>query len=301
MKKTVLTYLTILCLLSTVFLVGIERVEANYPGNHCLQFDGIDDYASCASSVYMTQELAVELWIKPRYTIQTGSNSSYGRTTGAIISYTETWASEGGWALYFDFSDGHLWFTYRREGGIMYVDTTEKVSTNRAFWDSSSWYHIAVTFSRNSESMTFYVNKTLDRTWNLDIPHGTVYEAADLKIGGHLVHGHMFQGLIDEVRFWNTSRTDNEIIGTWNRILNDTERAQAKLVGYWRFDEMEGLESEDLSSQGNNVLLGIAPYNPTWLDLGAPVIPEFPSFLILPLFMLTTLLAVMLYRRKHSM
>ena len=31
------------------------------------------------------------------------------------------------------------------------------------------------------------------------------------------------------------------------------------------------------------------------------IIPEFPSFLILPLFMIATLLAAMLYRRKHSM
>jgi len=30
------------------------------------------------------------------------------------------------------------------------------------------------------------------------------------------------------------------------------------------------------------------------------VIPEFPSFLILPLFMIATLLAVLVYRRKHS-
>jgi hypothetical protein len=31
-----------------------------------------------------------------------------------------------------------------------------------------------------------------------------------------------------------------------------------------------------------------------------PVIPEFPSFLILPLFMIATLLAVIVYRREHS-
>jgi parallel beta-helix repeat protein len=35
--------------------------------------------------------------------------------------------------------------------------------------------------------------------------------------------------------------------------------------------------------------------------IGVHVIPEFPSFLILPLFMTTTLLAVIIYRRKHSM
>jgi hypothetical protein len=31
------------------------------------------------------------------------------------------------------------------------------------------------------------------------------------------------------------------------------------------------------------------------------VIPEFPSFLVLPLFMIATLLAVIVYRRKHSL
>jgi len=32
-----------------------------------------------------------------------------------------------------------------------------------------------------------------------------------------------------------------------------------------------------------------------------PIVPELPSFLILPLFMITTLLIVIIYRRKHSM
>ncbi len=38
------------------------------------------------------------------------------------------------------------------------------------------------------------------------------------------------------------------------------------------------------------------------LSLYGPIlVPEFPSFLILPLFMIATLLAVIVYRRKHSM
>jgi len=32
-----------------------------------------------------------------------------------------------------------------------------------------------------------------------------------------------------------------------------------------------------------------------------PIVPEFPSFLVIPLFMTATLLAATLYRRKHSM
>jgi len=37
------------------------------------------------------------------------------------------------------------------------------------------------------------------------------------------------------------------------------------------------------------------------VDLDINIIPEFPSFVILPLFMIATLLAVIVYRRKHPM
>jgi hypothetical protein len=60
------------------------------------------------------------------------------------------------------------------------------------------------------------------------------------------------------------------------------------------------MESKDFSLQGDNALLGIAPYNPTWVDHGAPIIPEFPSFLTLPLFMIATLLTVIVCRRRHA-
>jgi hypothetical protein len=36
------------------------------------------------------------------------------------------------------------------------------------------------------------------------------------------------------------------------------------------------------------------------IEVTNTVIPEFPSFLILPLFMITTLLVIIVYRRKHS-
>jgi hypothetical protein len=36
------------------------------------------------------------------------------------------------------------------------------------------------------------------------------------------------------------------------------------------------------------------------VDLDINIVPEFPSFLILPLFMIATLLAVIVYKRKHT-
>ena len=53
-----------------------------------------------------------------------------------------------------------------------------------------------------------------------------------------------------------------------------------------------------------NLMVGGPPDNPSkWGDMtstGYNWIPEFPSLIILPLFMIATLLAVTIYRRKHS-
>jgi hypothetical protein len=299
LKRAALGFV-IFVLTAMLLLVGQVSPTSlqNYSGNHCLSFDGIDDYVSRSSSVYQTEELTIELWLKPEYTIENGSDSNYGHMYGAIISYSETWASQGGWALYFNFSDGRLCFTYRWCGPYQGCNT-KTFYTNRAFWNSSGWYHVAVTYSPTKYSLAFYVNASEDRTYTWGNEQHINYESASLKIGGDLSRGYMFQGLIDEVRVWNVSRTHSEIIGSWNRALNLTECENPTLIGYWRFDEGAGLESQDLSLQGNNATLGLPPFNPTWSDLGAPIIPEFSSFLILQLFMITTLLAVIVYRRKR--
>jgi len=283
---------------SIMVLMFVGYVNANYPGNHCLTFDGVDDYVSCASPVYEARELTVELWIQPKYTIESGSQTRYGQALGAIIGYTETWASQGGWALYFNFSDGRLYFTYRWAGPYQ-GHNTKTVCTNRAVWSSGSWYHVAATYSPATFSLVFYVNKTIDRTYTWTNIQDVVYESASLKIGGDLTYGYMFQGLIDEVRLWNVTKTQSEVSGSWNRVLNLTECAKPELIGYWHFDEEFGLESEDYSIQGNNAVLGLVPYDPKWVDLGAPIIPEFPSLLVLQLFLIATLLAAVVYRRKR--
>lgn len=220
-----------------------------------------------------------------------GSHASYGHMLGAIISSTATRigleSGQGGWALYFDYSDGHLYFKYRKAS---YNGEIITVGTNRGVWYSTSWYNIVVTYSSGS-GLAFYVNKTIDKTTASD---GLTirYDTSELDVGGYSNSGYMFQGLIDEVRLWNVSRTYSEISDCWDRVLTDTECNSPSLVGYWRFDEGVGMESEDFSLQGNNASLGLAPYDPAW------VIPEFPSFLILPLFIMATLLAVIVYKRK---
>jgi hypothetical protein len=52
-------------------------------------------------------------------------------------------------------------------------------------------------------------------------------------------------------------------------------------------------------ASGNDVLVGHLVLNAVAALSIPPVIPEFPSFLVLPSFMTVTLLAVLVFRRKH--
>jgi len=99
-----------------------------------------------------------------------------------------------------------------------------------------------------------------------------------------------------------------------NNFINNTYQVHVeKIGGYpsnsWDDDYPSGGnywndykdKYPDAAEIGNSGIWDI-PYviNENNLD-NYPIVPEFPSFLILPLFMMATLLAVIVNRRKHSM
>jgi hypothetical protein len=67
-----------------------------------------------------------------------------------------------------------------------------------------------------------------------------------------------FDGKIDEVRFWNIARSENEIKAYRAIGLNGDEDG---LIGYWRFDEGTGTTVSDLSSINNS---GVLLNGATW-------------------------------------
>jgi hypothetical protein len=81
-----------------------------------------------------------------------------------------------------------------------------------------------------------------------------------------------FLGLIDEVRVWNTARTQAQIQANMNRTLTGNEPG---LVGYWRLDDGSGQAILDSSLRGNDGRLGSAAApdsnDPTWVVSDAPV------------------------------
>jgi parallel beta-helix repeat protein len=96
---------------------------------------------------------------------------------------------------------------------------------------------------------------------------------------------------------------NNFINGTWNAVTHFAGQPE----NFWDDDYPSGGNywSDYNGTDANHDGIGDTPYvidanNTDHYPLMTQyIIPEFPSFIILPLFMITTILAVILYRRKH--
>ena len=208
-----------------------------------LDFDGIDDHVQIANNpnLVMTNTLTLETWINPRSVVNPEHMilNKEGEYEFAIRNGTIHWA--------FDNTDpGWAWH-----------DTGYAPAT-------SDWTHIAITY--NNGIVNTYANGNLVDTYNGSGTIGDNYPALnDLSIGGRTNNpaGKYFEGQIDDVRIWNTVRTQSEIASNLTQTLTGTETG---LVGYWQFNEGSGDSASDNSIQNNDGLLGsgVAGQSPAW-------------------------------------
>jgi hypothetical protein len=85
----------------------------------------------------------------------------------------------------------------------------------------------------------------------------------NLVIGSDLTTGTKdFKGKIDEVRLWSVARTEGQI--RENMCKKFTGTLPAGLVGYWRFDEVEGTTASDETSINDGTLTNMAENDHVW-------------------------------------
>ena len=104
-----------------------------------------------------------------------------------------------------------------------------------------NFHHVAA--SGNGTSVSFFVDGILIGTNSITGPLSTGNSQQPLLIGNDIytftgiTTDYNFSGNIDEVRIWNTARTQTEIRDNMCKKLVGNELG---LVGYWRFDETTG-------------------------------------------------------------
>lgn len=138
--------------------------------------------------------------------------------------------------------------------------------------NDGKWHHLAMTVSRSTNTCTLYVDGNVQATVTNSAISGNVDNSNDLLIGVERTRSLYFNGSIDEVRVWNTARTQSQIQANMNSTVPTNSTG---LVAYYKFDEGSGSTAYDATSNGHN---GTLINSPTWLVPSTSPISSFVSY-----------------------
>jgi hypothetical protein len=178
--------------------------------SNALDFDGSDDYVSMPPAVYFNGNFTIECWVYPK--------------------------SFGTWARIIDFGNGAgsnnvlLSYTYGTTGAPgFYVEGAQfQASQTLAL---NQWSHIAATL--NGTTATIYINGVAAGTSSFSTPVNITRNNCYIgksNWGGDPTANAIF----DELRIWNTAKTQSEIQSSMNVELAGNE---ANLVAYYNFNQ----------------------------------------------------------------
>jgi hypothetical protein len=252
-KTTVLIFF-----LLNLFLILAGNSGSAQAAGYSLKFDGVDDYVAIPDTngdFDFDTAFTVESWVKPL--TFSGSGQYKAIVRGAHVEPPAP--PSGGWVMFQSYLDYSSW------GLSVCVPGCEAAVSGPGNLVLNEWQHLAGVY--NGTFITIYRNGTLVSTYSYS---GNVSDLDYGVIIGLWVES--FNGLIDEVRIWNISRTQAEIQADMNHILSGNETG---LVGYWRFDEGIGQTVSDSTSHNNNGRLGstssVDINDPAWDTEGAPI------------------------------
>jgi hypothetical protein len=219
------------------------------PGNS-LPFNGSSTLITCGTGNRgVSNRVTIESWIR---------TSSFNNQW-VLGKYSDQFGEEKGYCL-------ATWNGLAIAAGRAKVGTylTSGFSTTRV--DDNRWHHLAAVIDNNIWNI--YVDGVLESSVTYS------YAAADLTNSQPMVVGEYFNarsrpftGEIDELRVWNTARTESQIRET---MCKKFAAAPSELVAYYRFDQSNGTTAIDSGSQpANGTLLNFS--NQPWQRSGAAI------------------------------
>lgn len=221
---------------SSIYLAPSQPV--GYTCNTVLNFDGSNDYVQLANPLSIgNNSNTVELRVK----IPLAGTQGLGTTerVGNILGNYNS-SPNSNWEIH---DDGQLRI-YWNGGQINSYGTTDL--------RDNQWHHIA--FVRNTSNNTFkaYIDGALEMsltTAGTNINFSTAH-----RIGGDIRStsgGPSFHGAMDELRIWNSAKTQSEISTLSMIELTGTE---SNLVSYYNFNEAAGTNLTDITGSNNGTL-----------------------------------------------
>ena len=192
-----------------------------------------------SSSFNLSNQFTIESWLMP---VGPGSNATQG---GIIIS------KEGSYDLAV-FPDYSLQYAMSANGdGISSWVNTGIVLTRDV------WTHVALV--KNGTSIQLYLNG--DLKYSGTGPATLAPNPQQVRLGSRLNAGHEYNGLMDEVRIWNTARSAVEL--KKNLFNQNLASSASGLVAYYRFNEGSGTTAAN-SGTNTTGINGTLINSPVW-------------------------------------
>lgn len=229
-----------------------------YGQGKAIYFDGTGDYIDLGSN--QTQDgmdgatgLTLETWVNP-------SSLRSGSDRNVVADF----------CLNGSYSMAMMYFTnsgrFRFGGRSTSTDAFEAILTTNAIVSTGNWYHMAGVLDFTNKTVRIYQNGELigSRT-GVSFGSNTYVSTAGSNeyIGANqsLANTQFFHGYLDDMRIWNTPRTQEQI----QDDMTVTISSQSNLLGYWKFDD----DADDSSGNGyDGALAGNAAYSSSCFHFG---------------------------------
>jgi len=200
---------------------GLNSQTCPNNNNQCLQFDGLNDYVQMAGQAFAgTGSFTVEA----RFTCNTTTS-----TTRRLIALGSSSTSTSRFEI--AVASGKLRIYWNN----LFLTGQQISNTSVSNVSNNDWHHVAAVRNSSTNSMQCYLDGVLVYTVaNLG---ATTLNVQLCRLGAQvsvIPTSSAWSGKIDEVRIWNTVRTQPQISENLNCQVNCTNSA---LVDYYRFDQ----------------------------------------------------------------
>ncbi|MFT3932109.1 MAG: T9SS type A sorting domain-containing protein [Chitinophagaceae bacterium] len=240
--------------LAIIFCLALFTTRAQ---NYALNFNGSSQYINIPdqSSIELSASFTIEGWVYPT---GVGSDATQG---GSIINKENSYEIAR-------FADGTLQYALSANGtggDWTWINTSIVLALNK-------WTHIS--FVKLGTAITIYINGVSAYT-NASAPAVLIANTQALRIGNRTNAGHFFNGNMDELRIWNTARTQTEI--KTNMLNRNLANNATGLVAYYRMNENAGTTTASASTNTSG-LTGTLVGTPTWSTSPIQFKPNSLSF-----------------------
>ena len=240
--------------------------------NKALNFNGINNYLYKSDNDLLdlrNNGFSATVWVKGP--TQTGNHKVIVHKGASSSTFAGYWLSiKNDGKMDFAISDGSDWV-------INWISGNKIITDNK-------WHHLA--FSWNPENgVTLFVDGIVD-VFSNNTSIVDINGSDSFKIGGFSSSGYSFNGLIDEVKIYNTALTADEIkqdynagsaiqFGSTNQTIGGTTTSLeycipgdtsycASPIAEWKLDEKVGTSIVDTSGNNNTGIFGAGSSSPTW-------------------------------------